>query len=149
MRWMNLGPVIQSEVSQKEKQISYINTYIWNLEKWYWWSCLPGSTRDADLEDRFVDTAGEGEAGVLREYHGNTYIAMCKTDIQWEFAVWCRVLKPGALMTCRGVGGRFKIEGTCVYLWLIHVDMLEIKIEGTCVYLWPIHVDMLEINTTL
>ena len=35
VRWMNLEPVIQSEVSQKEKQISYINTYIWNLEKWY------------------------------------------------------------------------------------------------------------------
>ena len=35
LRWMNLEPVIQSEVSQKEKQISYINTYIWNLEKWY------------------------------------------------------------------------------------------------------------------
>ena len=35
VRWMNLEPVIQSEVSQKEKQISHINTYIWNLEKWY------------------------------------------------------------------------------------------------------------------
>ena len=34
--WMNLESVIQSEVSQKEKkQISYINAYIWNLEKWY------------------------------------------------------------------------------------------------------------------
>ena len=28
MRWMNLEPIIQSEVSEKEKQISYINTYI-------------------------------------------------------------------------------------------------------------------------
>ena len=25
--WMNLEPVTQSEVSQKEKQMSYINTY--------------------------------------------------------------------------------------------------------------------------
>ena len=32
MRWMNLEPVIQSEVSQKEKEISYSNP-IWNLEK--------------------------------------------------------------------------------------------------------------------
>ena len=30
MRWMNIEPIIQSEVSQKEKQISYINAYIWN-----------------------------------------------------------------------------------------------------------------------
>ena len=35
MRWMNLEPIIQSEVSQGEKQISYINAYIWNLERWY------------------------------------------------------------------------------------------------------------------
>ena len=33
MRWMKLEPIIQSEVSQKEKQIQYINTYIWNLER--------------------------------------------------------------------------------------------------------------------
>ena len=32
MRWMKLEPIIQSEVSQKEKQ--YTNTYIWNLERW-------------------------------------------------------------------------------------------------------------------
>ena len=34
MRWMKLEPIIQSEVS-KRKIISYPNTYIWNLEKWY------------------------------------------------------------------------------------------------------------------
>ena len=33
MRWMKLEPVIQSEVSQKETQILYINAYIWNLER--------------------------------------------------------------------------------------------------------------------
>ena len=27
MRWMNLEPIIQSDVSQKEKQLSYTNTY--------------------------------------------------------------------------------------------------------------------------
>ena len=31
MRWMKLEPIIQSEVSQKEKH-QYI--YIWNLERW-------------------------------------------------------------------------------------------------------------------
>ena len=35
MRWMKLEPMIQSEVSQKEKTpIQYTNTYIWNLERW-------------------------------------------------------------------------------------------------------------------
>ena len=34
--WMDLESVIQSEVkSEGEKLISYINTYMWNLEKWY------------------------------------------------------------------------------------------------------------------
>ena len=38
MRWMNLEPIIQSEVSQKEKDKahrSYSNAHIQNLEKWY------------------------------------------------------------------------------------------------------------------
>ena len=34
--WVDLETVIQSEVkSEREKQILYINTYMWNLEKWY------------------------------------------------------------------------------------------------------------------
>ena len=43
MSWMNLEPIIQREVSQKEKKIyilthTHTHTYIWNLEKWYWWT---------------------------------------------------------------------------------------------------------------
>ena len=35
MRWMNLEPIVQSEVSQKEKiEISYTDTYMWNLRRW-------------------------------------------------------------------------------------------------------------------
>ena len=35
VKWMNLKPVIPNEVSQREKKkLLYINTYIWNLEKW-------------------------------------------------------------------------------------------------------------------
>ena len=33
VRWMNLEPVIKRSKSEKEKQISYINTCIWNLDK--------------------------------------------------------------------------------------------------------------------
>ena len=32
--WMDPESVIQSEVSQKEKN-KYNNAYMWNLEKWY------------------------------------------------------------------------------------------------------------------
>ena len=35
MRWMNLEPIIWSEVKlERGKQILYINTYIWDLERW-------------------------------------------------------------------------------------------------------------------
>ena len=34
MKWINLEPVIQSEVSQKEeKQVPYINAYLCDLER--------------------------------------------------------------------------------------------------------------------
>ena len=29
--------------SEREKQISYISAYIWNLDTWYWWTYLQGS----------------------------------------------------------------------------------------------------------
>ena len=32
VRWMDLETVIQSK-SEREKQIPYVNTYIWNLKK--------------------------------------------------------------------------------------------------------------------
>ena len=35
MRWMDLEPIIQSELSQKEKDKYCSLTHIWNLEKWY------------------------------------------------------------------------------------------------------------------
>ena len=35
LKWMNLEPIVQSEVGQKEKKVSYTNTCIWNLEIWY------------------------------------------------------------------------------------------------------------------
>ena len=37
---MDLKIVMQSEVSQKEKNICYVLTHVWNLEKRYRWSYL-------------------------------------------------------------------------------------------------------------
>ena len=39
-----------TEWSESEKQILYINAWIWNLEKWYRWTFLQGRKRDADKE---------------------------------------------------------------------------------------------------
>ena len=77
---------------------------------------------------QLVDTVGGGEWNELREQHWNKYITICKIDSQREFAVWHRELKPGALWQPKGVGwgeveGRFKREGTYVYLRLIHINI--------------------------
>ena len=60
MRWMNLEPIMQIEVSQKEKDKYCILTQsIRNLEKWYWRTYLQGSSGERDIENRFMDM-GEG-----------------------------------------------------------------------------------------
>ena len=33
--WMDLDCHTEGSKSEREKQISYINSYMWNLEKWY------------------------------------------------------------------------------------------------------------------
>ena len=63
MRWMNQEPAIQTEVSQKEKQMSHINAYIWNLERWFWWTYLQGNHGGADTENRLRDRGGGQEGG--------------------------------------------------------------------------------------
>ena len=63
MRRMNLEPVIEWSKSEREKQILYINAYIWNLEGWYWWTYLQGSSGDAYTENRFTDTVGKETVG--------------------------------------------------------------------------------------
>ena len=64
---------------------------------------------------------------MYRKSNMETYITMCKIDSQWEFAVWLRRLT-GALYQPRmvgwgGIGGKFKSEGTYIYLGLIHVHV--------------------------
>jgi len=106
MKWIILEPIIQSEVSQKEKkQISYINAYIWNLERQYWWTYLQGNNGDAGTEDRRWTLRLEGESEVWREHHGNIYTAISKTDTQWEFAVWLGKLKQGLCKNPEGWDG--------------------------------------------
>ena len=51
--------------SEREKQISYINAYLWNLEKWYRWTCLQGRNRDTDVENKRMDTKGGMGAGEM------------------------------------------------------------------------------------
>ena len=56
--------------------------------------------------------------------------ACAGSTCQWEFAYGLGNSNPGSVITERGgngweVGGRFKREGTCVHLWLMHVDVWQ------------------------
>ena len=51
--------------SEKEKQILYINAYMWNLEKWCGGTDFQGSNRDSDVEN--VGPVREGGDGTIWE----------------------------------------------------------------------------------
>ena len=46
-----------------------------------------GNNGETDIENRLMDMR-RGEESNMK-----TYIAICKTDSQWEFAVWLRKLR--------------------------------------------------------
>jgi len=74
---------------------------------------------------------GEGSRGWdVWKSNMETYITICKTDNQREFAVWLRKLKQGLCINLEGglgreIGGKFKREGIYVHLWLIHVEVWQ------------------------
>ena len=132
MRWMKLKPIIQSEVSQKEKYKHHTDTYIWNLKRWHWWIYFQGGNGETDMENRPRDKVGGGEGEGEMDGESNTeiYNTMCKTDSRWEFSVRPRELTRALWQAegCGGwgeMGGRFGREGTWVYLWLILVDVWQ------------------------
>ena len=66
---MNLEPLIQSEVSERERQILYIKAYMWNLGRWYQqsWSYMQGNKGDKYIKNRLLYSVGEGEGGMTWE----------------------------------------------------------------------------------
>ena len=63
--------------SEREKQISYINTYIGKLEKWYRWTGLQGRNRDPDVENKCMDTKGGRGGGMNWETGIDIYTLIC------------------------------------------------------------------------
>ena len=59
--------------SEREREMPYISTYIWNLEKWSWSSYVQGSKGDTDVKNRLLDSLGEGESGMIWENIIETY----------------------------------------------------------------------------
>ena len=69
--WMDLESV---KKSKREKQTLYINSYAWNIERWYRWACLQARNRDTDIENKYVDTGGKGK------------------KVRWTRRVWLRYI---------------------------------------------------------
>ena len=63
--------------SEREKQITYINAYMWNLEKWYRWTYLQSRNRDTDIENKRMDTKGGRGGGMEGEIGINIYTLPC------------------------------------------------------------------------
>ena len=96
MRWMNLEPIIQSEVSQKEKNNYHILTHIYGIYKDgtdepIFRAAVATQTLRTDS---WTQLAWEGEDGRYAESNMETYTTIRKIDGQWEFVVWLRQLKP-------------------------------------------------------
>ena len=73
--------------SEREKQISCINAYIWNLEKWYWWTYMQSRNRDADIDNRLVDAQGKKRVGWTERVALKHIHYICKIDSWREVAV--------------------------------------------------------------
>ena len=48
----------------RERQISYDITYMWNLKKWYKWAYLQNRNRLKDIENKLMVTKGESGGGI-------------------------------------------------------------------------------------
>ena len=66
IRWMNLEPILQSEVSQKEKDKYCILAHIYRIQKDA--TSNPHAEqqrRDRDTKNGLLDSVGEGEGGMI------------------------------------------------------------------------------------
>ena len=84
---MNLGPTIQSEVSQNKKVILlYSSTYIWNLEnsteEFIYRRAIEKETENRlmDREQTYEHGERGGEGQMYGESNMETYITICKID---------------------------------------------------------------------
>ena len=74
MRWVKLEPIIQSEVSYKEKQKYSVLVHRFGIQKGVIDNPPSKATRDTDVKNRLLDYVGEGEGGMIWENSTGIYI---------------------------------------------------------------------------
>ena len=65
MRWMKLEPIIQSEVSQKDKHQYTILTHMYGIQKDGNDNHICKTERDTDVQNKLLDSMEEGEGGMI------------------------------------------------------------------------------------
>ena len=65
MRWMKLEPIIQSEVSHKEKLKCSILMHRYGIQKDGNDNPPSKATRDTDVKNRLLDSVGKGEVRII------------------------------------------------------------------------------------
>ena len=84
---MNLEPIIQNEVSQREKEKYRILTNIYGIQKNGTEEFIHRAAVEKQTENRLMDMGRGGEGEMYGERNMETYNTICKIDSQWEFAV--------------------------------------------------------------
>ena len=64
--------------SDRERQIPYDITYMWNLKKWYKWTYLQNRNRVIDVENKLMVTRGEGERDKLGDWDWHIHATIYK-----------------------------------------------------------------------
>ena len=59
---------------ERKTPTQYTKADIWNLERWWWQLYMQDRKRDTDVQNRLLDSVGEGEGGMIRENTIQTYI---------------------------------------------------------------------------
>ena len=65
VRWMKLEPIIQSEVSQKEKHQYSILTHIYGIQKDGNNDPICETAKETHVKNRLQDSVGEGKDGMI------------------------------------------------------------------------------------
>ena len=74
MRWMKLEPIVQNEVSQKDKDHYSILTHIYGIQKDANDNPICKTEKETHVQNRLLDSVGEGEGGMFQEYSIETCI---------------------------------------------------------------------------
>ena len=103
--------------------------------------------RDTDVQNRILDSVGEGEGGMFWENSTETSILSRVKQIATQVGCMRQVLRAGALGRPRGMGWEGRWEGgsgwgTHVNPWLIHVNVWQKPLQ----YCEVISLQLIKIN---